>query len=228
MFFRSTILLFTILTVLVACNNLSSFKQQQQLAIKNDSMALTSDSATEEKNVTAVEGIGILRLDPNYEMTKLNLYNVDSSIWMTYVYNDTFDNDSIRAYSMKPDNIFLVFRCLQRAGNMYKIVVNEQTQEVKYISVNAGEFAFQSWGKYLMDVFAVEFNQTKNPLRTNPSDTATIIKTRHQAKDSEDPIFFHPIKYKNNWLEVETDSGIKGWIKYIDDNHLAVTIFNEA
>lgn len=160
----------------------------------------------------------------------IKIYNEDRSLWYQYsFYKDDAVNTTradFRPLSFFPEYTLLVLKCVGRTGDSYEVVVNEETSTTRLVRINSKNLKFQSWPQHLLDSYAVEFDQSSNPLLTSPSGRKTSFR----------PTDEHSCRAKviqGNWLKVSCavdDPTVKsrahvGWVKWRDSQKLLVQVF---
>lgn len=87
---------------------------------------------------------------------------------------------------------------------------------------------FETWEKYILQVFAVGFDTKENPLLTSP---------QSEIKKSVEPnTTFFPVEVKGEWLKVKWDKSTEtrkennkqdtGWLRWKKDGKLFIELFN--
>jgi hypothetical protein len=175
----------------------------------------------EKKLETPNTGFVVLKNTYN-QKNILTLYNSDKSKWKAFYFNDQFKIDDIDPYTIKPENILLVFKCLGKENGFYKVVVNENKKTIKYIKESDSNFKFQTVEEHILTVFSVDFNEKDNPLRSTPDD-----KSQQTQKNKNS--FYYPIKVSGDWLMVEDDNKQNFWIKWRDkEGKLILELYYDA
>lgn len=181
-------------------DNISAFNPNNK---HNNQLQIKTTKSKEDK--------GFLVLKNTYNQNNiLTIYNLDKSKWKSFKFNDQFNDDDIAPNAIKPENTLLVFKCLGRENGFYKIVVNDEKNIFKYIKESDLNFKYQTIKEHILTVFSIDFNEEKNPLKSEPDDKA---KQFSKNKNS----FYYPIKINGNWLMVE-DNKEKFWIKWCNEN----------
>lgn len=166
--------------------------------------------------------LGVLTLKGNYKNTPIEILNSDKTVWYKFVLSDNFKTTKISPFAIKADDVLLVFRIVGQTNDSYKIIINETTTEIKFISKHNKNFEYQSWERHLLTVFSIDFEYNNNPLRSSPNINAHKLKyDRNQ--------FYHPIKVKNEWIQVEDDNSNRFWLKWKDNKgNLIITLYYSA
>ncbi len=79
----------------------------------------------------------------------------------------------------------------------------------------------------IINVFAVDFDRSLNPLHDHPSESAKTVRVPRE-------VFIHPVEIKGNWLKVrleDVDSSkfkVKGYggVKWKENNKLIIELFS--
>jgi len=192
---------------------------------------------------TSIENtIGVITLsheDPDHSHTwTTKLFNEDGGIWYEFSFYDEnrdhpFDpsREDFRPFAFHLDYFLLVLKCVGEDANRFEVIVNEKTGLKKFVRKNDRAFKYQTWEDHVLDQFAVDFDESNNPLRSMLSMHARLVQA---PKD----VFFHPVKIERNWLRVRWDvsetEGVKstrgkkkigyGWIKWKEGNNLIIEL----
>lgn len=190
-----------------------------------------AEDDTEKIDIANTKGLIIL----SYSAVKkgeVHIYNADGSLWYTYRFTDDSDHNLAENADFKPyiysREGYLELYLIGEKGDMYEVIVNNATGEKKFIKKDDPSFKKQSWEEHVLSMFAVDFDQKTNPLRSSPENGQII-------KQSGDRVNYHPKEIKGNWLKVEwfeNDDRNKpshtGWIKWRDNDHIILTLFGKA
>ena len=188
---------------------------------ETDTVDNVTDTGTSVQN--KLRQVDVIALKEDYEHQLLQLYNESGDVWKSFNVTDTFADNQIEPYAQKVENNLLVFRCVGIKGKFYKVIVNEEKKITKYLNGSSPYFNYETWPEHFLHVFSVDFNYKKNPIRTQPSVKASIIKY-----DPEQ--FYHPVEVKGDWLKVKDhDDKKEGWIKWRGkDGTLTIEIYYDA
>ena len=175
--------------------------------------------------------IGVVSLNPTgyKENSQLRFFNKDGSLWFEYsFYGDAGVPASARSdfkpFAFHPDYFLLVVKCVKRYTDRWEVIVNETTRLTKFVRVEDRNLEFETWEDHILKLFAVNFDQSVNPLRTAPSGRGNSI---HLA----DKMIFRPMQVRGNWLKLRAESpenvslrsGVRtGWIKWRDAKELLI------
>ena len=188
-------------------------------------------------------GVGLLSIDYN-DKTVLHFYTDTTDKKPTKTiefFNDTsIDSWNIRNLSaqgqwLNPEVLWLdyhsfVFRCKVQANGWYKVVVNNNSNNVYWLKKSKWT-KYVSWEKFLKEMFSVaRLPNEKQKIRNMPSDGSNEI--RYAGQDC-----FQVRSMKGDWIEIftadycdedYTDSKIKvksGWIRWRKGNKLLIEYF---
>ena len=178
--------------------------------------------------------IGVLTLNSpvHKKNSQLRFFNKDGSLWYQYsFYGDAGVPSSTRAdfqpFAFHPDYFLLVVKCVRRHVDRWEVVVNEATGLTKLVRVEDRNLKFETWGDHILKLFAVNFDQAVNPVRTAPSSRRNSI---HLA----DKMIYQPVQIRGYWLRIRAvspnnerlRSDIRtGWIKWRDAKNLLIEPF---
>lgn len=178
--------------------------------------------------------IGVVSLNPTgyKKNSQLRFFNKDGSLWYQYsFYGDAGVPSSARAdfkpFAFHPDYFLLVVKCVKRYMDRWEVIVNEATGLTKFVRVSDRNLEFETWGDHILKLFAVNFDQSVNPLRTAPSGRGNSIRLA-------DKLIFRPVQLRGNWLKVRAEfpenlklqSGVRtGWVKWRDAKDLLIEPF---
>lgn len=159
----------------------------------------------------------------NDSVRQLHFLNKDGSIWKKVLYNDYFSDSSISPYAIKPENLLLVLRCLGKENDLYKVVVHEEKNIIKYISCKDANFFSQSMEENIVNACCVDFDAKSNPMREKPSSHAKLVTV-----DASADALNETIKIEGDWLLIQKDN-TQGWIKWRDEKGtLLIEIYYDA
>ncbi|MBP2615886.1 hypothetical protein [Chryseobacterium jejuense] len=217
----STVVLTALLTL--SCQDKKTTNSFQSKFNKEKSGISPSEKKDGQEVPAQQTDKGFVVLKNTYQQKDfIQLYNEDYSIWKSFQMTDTFHDDNIIPYSMKPENTLLVFKFLGKENGLYKVLVNEDKNTIKYIKVSDSNFVYQTAGEHILTVFSVDFNEKENPLRTAPDSKAL---SQPLDKDS----FYYPVKIEGSWLMVKDDHDHNFWIKWCDEKgHLILDLYYDA
>ena len=170
--------------------------------------------------------VGIITLTDKYtRQDTVKIYNEDGSLWykFSYFYDDSdgeFDyyNKNFSPLAFHPDYFLLALKVTRIEKNRYEVLVNENTELYKYIKKEDSFLKYESWKDHVLNVYAVDFEAEKNPLRKEPNIQATQIP---YISDN----FYQPKRIDGNWLQViwkEKQDTSSGWIKWKENRQLLI------
>lgn len=189
------------------------------------------------QTISIKNAIGVITLNKeNYSRkSMIQLFNKDDSLWYEFSFYENegdrkFDqaNAEFRPFAFHPDYFLLVLKCIGTDATRFEVVVNETTRLTKFVRKNDNTLRFETWESHILNLFAVGFNQSKNPLLDAPAKRAKQVRAPKGA-------IFHPVEIKGEWLRVRwniseeiTDASEKigyGWIKWKEDNNILIEFF---
>ncbi|MBK7706806.1 MAG: hypothetical protein IPN69_08980 [Acidobacteria bacterium] len=161
------------------------------------------------------------------------IYNKDGSVWFEF----TFYTESPREFSIEKEGFApfvndteekVVLKCIGVSGQYFRVLVNEETRLEKFVKRNDPAFEFKTWGQYVLECFAVNFDARQNPIRTKPNGE---IVDHDVTADTN----YHPDRIVGNWLRIRWHDGNDaqqkprfGWIKWKEGNRLLIWYFEMA
>lgn len=191
-----------------------------QTARKDDSIPLPS-----EESFKLIDGIvndaGITSerkfADVREEETVL-IYNADGSVW--YEFSPHINNPL--HYRKNPKSEFKPFcygdwfRIKGISKNWYEVVINEETEETKYILISDPITNYVPFEYYILKNGAIGYDKEKNPIRETPD--GKVLKVLY-----DDGTAF-PQKIEGDWLCVMADRerNCKGWIRWKKERKLLI------
>jgi hypothetical protein len=205
------------LFVIIILLSLSCQKQSKDKEGTNNKNNTIKEN--KEKRITQIDS-GVVVLRESYENGLLSLYNKDGSKWKSFELTDNFNDKSIHPYALKPENALMVFRCVTKSALFYEVIVDENS--TKFIKKSDKNFHFETWEQHIINVFSVDFDYLKNPIKVNP-----INDAKELSFDKEQ--FYHPIKINGDWLMIKDDDEKTGWIKWKNNKgQLILTLYYDA
>lgn len=178
------------------------------------------------------DAIGVITLNKKTysRATKLQFFNEDGTLWYEYSFYDDDPNHNLdrakggfEPFSFHQDYFLLALKCVGEDASRYLVVVNETTRLKKYVRKHDAGFQFQTWQQHILDLFAVGFDRSNNPLRMSPTESVQAIRLL-----STD-VIFHPRQIKGDWLKVSwniSDKKVRyGWVKWRGNGKLLVELF---
>ncbi len=159
------------------------------------------------------------------EFSKLDIYRIyndDKTIW----YEFSFGKESPVFFvnNKNPDFkpfvpfswAWLYMRVVGESENWYKVVVNEEIEETKYILKSDRVYGYATFEYYLDKSGFITFDGEKNVLRETPNGKPADVKYipgRYNIK-----------KIEGEWMDVrgKEESQIEGWIRWRKDGKVLV------
>ena len=167
----------------------------------------------------------------------VRIYNEDESLWNEFslfdenkIYQNIVQNKNFRPFRYDTDNNHFYFDWVSENKLFYQVVVNEETKLKKFVKKDDPHFKANTWEKYTLNCFAVEFDWEKNPLRVDID--GQIIK-----QNLDKGLSFQPKEIRGNWLKVKSfdlnnvndeNKSESGWIKWKDGNKIIINFLEDA
>ncbi|QQS41740.1 MAG: hypothetical protein IPM63_01980 [Acidobacteriota bacterium] len=188
---------------------------------------------------------GVVVLTDKYgEEDTVKIYDKGGAVWYEFSYYDesAFDelesiNTDFKPFAFHPDYLLLALRVVGEDAALYEVVVNEESDLRKFVRKDDENLAYESFEDHILTVYAVDFDQKANPLRSGPEGEPL------SGNFSKVPIF-KPSKVEGDWLEVifsdpetgeadansngRTKEPARGWIRWRDGSHLRIALFYVA
>jgi hypothetical protein len=223
-----------LLALLSAIVNPDPFRQSRGLHASN---SMVGSTLGEVKEISIENAIGVIALNKktyNRER-RIQIFNDDGSLWYEFSFYDADPdrqvgqaNADFQPFAFHPDYFVLALKCVGKDATRFKVVVNETTGLAKFIRRSDQALKFQTWREHILDLFAVGFDPSKNPLRIAPTERAKAIRLRAD-------VIYHPLQMNGRWLKVswsisgeQNDKGKKisyGWVKWKENNRLLLDLF---
>lgn len=185
---------------------------------------------------------GLIVLTDKYgEEDTVKIYDKGGPVWYEFSYYDesAFDelesiNTDFKPFAFHPDYLLLAMRVVGEDSALWEVVVNEESDLRKFVRKDDENLAYESFEDHILTVYAVDFDQKTNPLRSEPGGQPL------EGDFSKVPIF-KPSKTDGDWLEVTfgdpaegvTDANsigtvrepARGWIRWREGNLLRIALF---
>jgi hypothetical protein len=192
------------------------------LSCKNNCQEKSKQSDTSQKiKIVKLYSFDVVALKDDYTKGKIELLNADGTIWKQFQFSDHFSDNDIQPFALKPENSLMVFKVIGRQNGLYAITVNENKNTIKYIKPNLNAFNYETWQTHIVKAFSVEFDETKNPQKSEPSENAKSLLNKSE--------FFHPVLIKGDWLKIKDDNGNESWIRWRDSfGNLLINFYYDA
>lgn len=181
--------------------------------------------------------IGLVVLSDSYQVGEpIRIYNTDGSVWIEF---ELSDNNTIEygANGFKPvildtDRVDLVLKCTGQDRSRYEVLVNDETGLKKYVKKSDRNLRFETWEAYVVDMFAVSFDEKENPVLESPRG-----KVKQNMPQPLKEWTLKPVAVRGVWMKIEWDEnpsrpgkGKKdsGWIRWRDSEKIIVHLFGMA
>lgn len=223
---KHTLCLYFLLAIILTsgCKKVTSvagFSKAQKLPPeKTDTIHQGSPLNSEKKFLLSKPLISVGLLIPN-PTPKLNMgveFFIDTNSRKKWTFMDSLYHPFV---SSSPDYSIFAVRCLKIYGNWCRIVINERDETKLWYNLSNEALVFQSWENFILSVFSIEVDRSKNPLKEQPfkkSNNALLLVTQEEES-------LHPIEIKHDWLKVEIGStGKYAWVRWREDNELLVEL----
>ena len=169
----------------------------------------------------------------------VRFYNQDESLWNEFdvfdenddgkVYENLTQNKDFRPFRYDTESYHFYFDWTGENKLYYQVVVNEEAKLKKFVKKDDPHFKADSWKSYVLNCFAVEFDEQKNPLHKEIN--GQIIKNLDKS------LSFQPKEIRGNWLKVkpfdlnkvnDENNSDFGWIIWKEDNKIVINFFEDA
>lgn len=197
---------------------------QQNAAHKTEHLAAGKSESV--VNISTKEYVGVIVINSKAQFSdgfNFKVFNDDLTTWKDVRFAPTLVSAEIKPYLFNYDNYLLIFKCVEKINDYYKVVINEFNHALKLISVKEKNLVFHSWEQHILnDAFSVDFDFAQNPLREKPQEKSI---TKHGDKNQ----IYHPTKIEGDWLKLKDDDNKEGWIKWRDEKGiLIINLFYDA
>lgn len=157
------------------------------------------------------------------ENETIKIYNADGSMWYEFsffekspLYYKKNSKSDFKPFVPLKDFVFYL-RLRAISNKRYEVVVNEETQETKYMLINDPILGRESFEQIILRGGRVTFDEESNPLRESPDGQ---IKQNIEVSDE---IRFIPNQIDGDWLEVRIPrSTERGWIRWRKGNEILI------
>lgn len=196
----------------------------------------TASTLRERNSLENAIGVITLNKKTYSKARKLQFFNEDGSLWYEFsFYDDSADQGfapaktDFQPFSFHRDYFVLALKCVGQDAKRFQVVVNESTRLTKFIRRQDESFKFQTWEKHILELFAVGFDATHNPLRARPGGNVSTVPS------PPNQVTFHPLQIRGNWLKVSwnvseerkgRDKKVEyGWVRWKQNNQLLIEFF---
>ncbi len=134
---------------------------------------------------------------------------------------------SPRLLNVGPDFVSIAFDCVRVTEDSYVVMINKQTAELAEIKKDDARFTYLDLNTYAQEhtKFGFEFDPSTNPLRTAPSDDASLA-----ISDKGDSAWKNAksSRIEAEWMEIQvSETQEKGWIRWRNGEDMLIR-FNEG
>jgi hypothetical protein len=169
---------------------------------------------------------GVIVLVAGKTAKRLIIYDQSGNIWTVFSFKGSLSSNLSKMQPLAKDtNTYrLAFNCIGITDKYYKVIVNENSRDVKYIKVQNASFQLKTWQEYILTCFSVDFDFQHNPLKTRASDNAKEI---FYNKDG----IYHPIKFQGDWVKLKWGDETNwhyGWVRWRKNDALILEVFNNG
>lgn len=129
-------------------------------------------------------------------------------------------NEKYTGFTLNEDYYLFFFRCVGKNKLGFEVITNEENGE-KGILKTSKNWKFYSIQEFIINLFAVGFNEKTNPIHDLASSTSTLI----MYDENEN---YYPVKIKGDWLQIkwgEENNYRYGWIRWRENNKLIIEMF---
>lgn len=205
-----------VLILIISCHQGESNKIISKKSYIEKCAELKAELVSLKKGQSIVEGsIGILTYNTEISQSiEVSFFNDNGTLW------DSLEIE-FQPFSWHPDYGTLALRCIKIKNDTCKVIVNEEKMIIKNYTLKNKGLIFQTWEQHILSLFAVGFDEQKNPIKESPIESA---QTKYFEKDE----FYHPVEIKNDWLKIKWGSYNNweyGWIKWKYKNSLLIELF---
>ena len=176
---KNKILIFTIILFLA---NVIGFGQNQTIPPPSKETFTPSFGRIDDKS----------KLGERAETDTVKIFNADGSIWYEFSY---YKNSPLyHGKNLKPElnpmgrlkvrnlpGFDLMLTLKAESENWYEIIVDEETQSVKYISKSEKTLGKEDWESYMPRWF-LTFDKKQNPLRDAPDGKVSAVQMPEKQK----------------------------------------------
>lgn len=197
-----------LLILIFGCKGNSNQMEQKSVKVgESKGIILEPFNKYSSENVEGV--IGVITVSESYEFgDTIKIYDTNQKLLTTIIRID--------------ESQIIVLKCLDRNESHYRVKLDNG--DIGYISLSSKKVIFQTWEEHILSLFAVGFDEKKNPLRKEPSLDAEML---YYDQDE----FYHPNQIKGEWLQIKygLESNWKyGWIKWKNEDNLIIELYSFA
>ncbi|MBK0378472.1 hypothetical protein [Mucilaginibacter segetis] len=212
---------------LLGCENTghTSNKTMPKAFIDHKKEAEFRDEKAADYDMTYSKGIVVATVGDKVS-EHLLIYNKTGDVWRALAFEGDLNKNllEVQPLAKDPDTYLLAFNCIGITDKYYKIIVNENSKEAKYVKIEDTVFQLQTWQEYILSCFSLDFNPVSNPIRTSFSENAKIL-----LYDKDE--FYHAVKFHGDWVQIKWGDETNwhyGWVKWRRNKILIITLFNNG
>lgn len=181
--------------------------------------------------------IGLVVLSDAYQVGEpIRIYNADGSVWIEFEISDDstieYGANGFKPVILDTDRVDLVLKCAGRDKSRYEVLVNDETGLKKYVKKSDRNLRFETWEAYVVDMFAVSFDEKENPVLESPGG-----KVKQNMPQPLKEWTLKPVAVRGVWMKIEWEVDRKfppngkkesGWIRWRDSENIIVHLFGMA
>jgi hypothetical protein len=139
--------------------------------------------------------------------------------------NDNTNPFNPRLFGNNPGYFRLIFDCTKSTDKYYQVIIDQKTNETGFIKKADRTFKFVTVVEYVTEwtEMGLDFDRTKNALRQEPFDNATVILNDKQKKIKIWTA--EKIELKGDWIKIKTADEEEGWIKWRQGNQIIIRLY---
>lgn len=168
--------------------------------------------------VTDSVGYGKRTIYDISEQETLRIFDADGLLWYELsffaespLYFRKNENVNFKPYHfLKIERSDVLLRTKAVSKNWYEVVINEETQETKYVLKNDPIVDYVKFEKFILSSVKITFDKEKNPLRDADGDRIKSVEV------SDGDVFF-PVFIDGDLLQVKRQVSqglVRGWVKW--------------
>lgn len=197
------------------------FKSKGIVAINH----LSGDKYT---RTTIFEANKSIYCEVDFDKFQLKIKEMELDLEDFEMIRDTLDID-FKPFSFYPDYFLLEFEYLGKVDSGLEVLINKEKKISKFIPINSN-VSVLSWFEYFMGS-AIGFNKLLNPIKSNPIETADVIKY-------DESIIWEIAEVKGDWIKIvcsnicdnacPENSTTEGWIKWKNKDVMIIDLLSQC